>query len=208
MCNNFGKMRYRKMRVHFSLFCRCISVMDSDTSLCSTITQDYCPGDPFDISSSKYASLNCCSLQELNSNITRFLIKLTKHYRGGSRISHWGGTNPRWRGCQPPTQVLFGENICKNERIWSCWGGARRKLLHVDPPLHYTFFRFERTGTTVAVTFNAPTEIGSTSTGRFDCSLLLSFDATQSLGNGQECQVKSNEAIMKVFVACCHFGGY
>ena len=51
-------------------------------------------------------------------------------------------------------------------------------------------FRFERTGTTVAFTFNAPTDIGSTSTGRFDCSLLLSFDATQSLGNGQECQVK------------------
>ena len=33
-----------------------------------------------------------------------------------------GGTNPRWRGHQPPTQALFGENICKNERIWSCWG--------------------------------------------------------------------------------------
>ena len=27
-------------------------------------------------------------------------------------------------GRQPPTQVLFGENICKNERIWSCWGGG------------------------------------------------------------------------------------
>ena len=25
--------------------------------------------------------------------------------------------------------------ICKNERIWSCWGGTRRKLLYVDPPL-------------------------------------------------------------------------
>ena len=55
--------------------------------------------------------------------------------RGGSRISHWGGANPHWRGCQPPTQVLYCENICKNERIWSCWGGARRKLLYVDPPL-------------------------------------------------------------------------
>ena len=29
----------------------------------------------------------------------------------------------------------FGENICKNERIWSCGGGRRRKLLYVDPPL-------------------------------------------------------------------------
>ena len=47
-----------------------------------------------------------------------------------------GGANPRWRGHQPPTQVHFSENICKNERIWSCWGGgARRKLLYVDPPL-------------------------------------------------------------------------
>ena len=50
-----------------------------------------------------------------------------------------GGANPRWRGHQPLTQVLFGENICKNERIWSCWGGGRgrahRKLLYVDPPL-------------------------------------------------------------------------
>ena len=49
-----------------------------------------------------------------------------------------GGANPRWRGHQPLTQVLFGENICKNERIWSYWGGgggARRKLLYVDPPL-------------------------------------------------------------------------
>ena len=34
-----------------------------------------------------------------------------------------GGANPSWRGCQPLTHVLFGENICKNERIWSCWGG-------------------------------------------------------------------------------------
>ena len=36
-----------------------------------------------------------------------------------------GGANPRWKGCQPLTQVLFGENMCKNERIWSCWGGGR-----------------------------------------------------------------------------------
>ena len=39
------------------------------------------------------------------------------------------------RGHQPPTQALFGENICKNERIWSCWGGVHQKLLYVDPPL-------------------------------------------------------------------------
>ena len=57
-------------------------------------------------------------------------IESTGNIRGGSRISRWGGR-------QPPTQALFGENICKNERIWSCWGGgARRKLLYVDPPLN------------------------------------------------------------------------
>ena len=58
--------------------------------------------------------------------------------RGGSRITRWGGggANPHWRGRQPLTQVLFGENTCKNERIWSCGGGgARRKLLYADLPL-------------------------------------------------------------------------
>ena len=37
-----------------------------------------------------------------------------------------GGAPTLGRGCQPPTQALFGENICKNERIWSCWGGGGR----------------------------------------------------------------------------------
>ena len=27
-------------------------------------------------------------------------------------------------GRQPPTRMLFGQNICRNERIGSCWGGA------------------------------------------------------------------------------------
>ena len=64
--------------------------------------------------------------------------KSYKMYRGGPRISRWGGANPRWRGCQPPTQALFGENICKNERIWSCWGGGVcQKLLYVDLPVMY-----------------------------------------------------------------------
>ena len=48
--------------------------------------------------------------------------------RGRSRISRWGGPNPCWRGCQPPIQALFGKNICKNERIWSCWGGHARNF--------------------------------------------------------------------------------
>ena len=44
-------------------------------------------------------------------------------YQGRIQDFLWGGANPHWRGRQPPTQVLFDENICKNERIWSCWGG-------------------------------------------------------------------------------------
>ena len=72
----------------------------------------------------------------------RLLVRIIHMYwkwvfRGGSRISPWGGANPRWRGHQPPTRALFSENICKNKRIWSCSGGARRKLLHVDPPLFF-----------------------------------------------------------------------
>ena len=62
---------------------------------------------------------------------------ITHSYQGRSQdFPLRGGANPHWRGHQPLTQVLFSENICKNERIWSCWwGGVRRKLLYVDPPL-------------------------------------------------------------------------
>ena len=42
-------------------------------------------------------------------------------FSGGSRISHRG--HAPVRGCGPPTQVLFGENVCENERIWSHRGG-------------------------------------------------------------------------------------
>ena len=63
-------------------------------------------------------------------------LRLTvMHSQGRIQDFLLGGTNPRWRGHQPPTQVLFGENICKNERIWSCWGGTCRELWYVDPPL-------------------------------------------------------------------------
>ena len=37
-----------------------------------------------------------------------------------------GGAKPLG-GRRPLTWVLFGENICENERIGSCWGGARRR---------------------------------------------------------------------------------
>ena len=40
---------------------------------------------------------------------------------GGSRISHWGGGQPIG-GHRPPMHMLFGKNVCENERIGSCWG--------------------------------------------------------------------------------------
>ena len=39
-------------------------------------------------------------------------------YSGGSRISHGGGVDPLGRH-RPPMWALFGENVCKNERIGS-----------------------------------------------------------------------------------------
>ena len=36
-----------------------------------------------------------------------------------------GGAWTRWGGRGPPTWVLLGKNVCKNERIWSCRGGVR-----------------------------------------------------------------------------------
>ena len=34
-----------------------------------------------------------------------------------------GGRRPVG-GRQPPMHMLFSENVCENERIGSCWGGA------------------------------------------------------------------------------------
>ena len=39
-------------------------------------------------------------------------------------------------GRQPPTQALFGENVCENERIGSCWG--RTLDTPLDPPMTNT----------------------------------------------------------------------
>ena len=53
---------------------------------------------------------------------------------GGSRISCRGrGTFFGGRG--PPTRVLFGENGCETERIWSRSGGVRWEILYVDLPM-------------------------------------------------------------------------
>ena len=52
------------------------------------------------------------------------------HYRGGSRISR--------RGAWTSDAGIFGENVCKNERIGTHRGeGVRWKILYVDPPMHY-----------------------------------------------------------------------
>ena len=44
-----------------------------------------------------------------------------------------GGIEPL-AGCRPLTWVLFGKNVCENERIESCWGGGHRQH-PLDPPM-------------------------------------------------------------------------
>ena len=46
-----------------------------------------------------------------------------------------GGTKPLG-GSRPPMRVLFGKNVYENEKIGSCWGGARRRR-PLDPPMKY-----------------------------------------------------------------------
>ena len=36
---------------------------------------------------------------------------------------NWGAWT-HFRGCGPPTRVLFGKNVCENERMGSHWGRA------------------------------------------------------------------------------------
>ena len=49
-----------------------------------------------------------------------------------------GGVHPLG-GHGPPTRALFGENVCKNERIGSHGGGGGgvRPARPLDPPMHY-----------------------------------------------------------------------
>ena len=49
-----------------------------------------------------------------------------------------GGRGSVLGGRGPPTQALFGENECENERIESHRGGVHRKILYVDPPMTKT----------------------------------------------------------------------
>ena len=42
-------------------------------------------------------------------------------------------------GCGPPMQVLFGENVCENERIGSCRGG-----MHLAHPLDLPMTTFRQ----------------------------------------------------------------
>ena len=39
---------------------------------------------------------------------------------------------------RPLMQVLFGENVCKNKRIGSHWGGGRRRDRPMDQPMEWT----------------------------------------------------------------------
>ena len=43
----------------------------------------------------------------------------------------------------PPTWALFGENVCKNERIGSRGRGVHRKFLYVDPPMHCVWSTYD-----------------------------------------------------------------
>ena len=45
-----------------------------------------------------------------------------------------GGVDPLGGGGVDLTQVLFAENVCKNEGIWSCMGGMHRAK--PPPPPH------------------------------------------------------------------------
>ena len=53
---------------------------------------------------------------------------------GGSRISHRGWRAPIGGGCGAPTQALFSENVCENERIGS-HRGERAPGMPPPPPL-------------------------------------------------------------------------
>ena len=47
-----------------------------------------------------------------------------------------GGRGPVLKGRGPPTRVLFGKNVCKNERIGSRRGAYAGKFcIHVDLPM-------------------------------------------------------------------------
>ena len=54
---------------------------------------------------------------------------------GGERRAIGGG------GHQPPMQVLFGRNVCKNERIGSGWGVHVGGAPPLDPPMDFIFIK-------------------------------------------------------------------
>ena len=58
---------------------------------------------------------HCLTLQAAQAHYTKIMIKVSD----GSRISHGG------RGLL--TQVLFGENVCENDNIWSRRWRARAR---------------------------------------------------------------------------------
>ena len=50
--------------------------------------------------------------------------RVTEPVRGGSRISRWGRCKLCWGGGAKSDTGTFGENVCENERIGSCWVGG------------------------------------------------------------------------------------
>ena len=69
----------------------------------------------------------------LHRNIVIFVSKMvnaTFKYRANPEFPV-GGRGPVLGGCGPLMQVLFGENVCENERIGSRWGGGWR----ANPPM-------------------------------------------------------------------------
>ena len=76
-------------------------------------------------------TLSECSRERRQRQMSSFLAQLiscgvvvvVSVVSGRSGITRWGGG----RG-QYPTWVLFGENVCKNERIGPSWGAMPRAL--------------------------------------------------------------------------------
>ena len=61
----------------------------------------------------------------INYRQCKSIVGFEARVSGGSRISCRGCVDPL-RGCEPLTWALFGENVCKNERIGSRRGTCAR----------------------------------------------------------------------------------
>ena len=78
-------------------------------------------------------SFACNSMEYFSENGGSFPGHMTVVEPGFPVEGAW----TRYRGCGPPTQVLFTENVCKNERIGSHRGGMHQAH-PLDLPMHDT----------------------------------------------------------------------